>query len=73
MHTMPSLPPEKHEASRLACLAEEARLVAVAAPEVEVPAPEVAEPQEPQNGGGNRAYLASTPWDTLLLALVGKV
>ena len=27
----------------------------------------------PQNGGGNRAYLAYTPWDTLLLALVRKV
>ena len=27
----------------------------------------------PQNGGGNRAYLAHTPWDTFLLALVGKV
>ena len=27
----------------------------------------------PQNGGGIKAYLAYTPWDTLLLALVGKV
>ena len=27
----------------------------------------------PQDGGGNRAYLASTPWDTLILALVGEV
>ena len=45
MHTMPSIPPEKHEAACLACLAEEARLVAVAAPEAEAPAPDLAEPQ----------------------------
>ena len=45
MHTMPSIPPEKREAARLACLAEEARLVAVAAPEAEAPAPDLAEPQ----------------------------